>query len=233
MVYIEAALLPSSAATPAQLHQPLLQLVQSAGPLVEGGLIPLDADAALAGHVRHVRVFEVDAPGPPTVQVHPLFDEEAAEEDAGDGESVAFQLWTVPALEFDGLWESLVFEEEVQPRLLRYVSTGLRFSAAGVDSRVIAWNRVVLLHGPPGTGKTSLCRGLAHKLAVRLSHTYAQGHLVEVNAHSLFSKWFSESGKMVMVRQWPSAPRRAVRTWHTSLRVRRVPWTARAGRAPS
>ena len=47
-------------------------------------------------------------------------------------------------------------------------------------------------------GKTSLCKGLAQKLAIRLSHTYAQGHLVEVNAHSLFSKWFSESGKMVM-----------------------------------
>ena len=63
---------------------------------------------------------------------------------------------------------------------------------------MIAWNRVVLLHGPPGTGKTSLCKALAQKLAIRLSGTYAQGQLVEVNAHSLFSKWFSESGKMVM-----------------------------------
>ena len=26
---------------------------------------------------------------------------------------------------------------------------------------------------------------------------FAQGQLVEVNAHSLFSKWFSESGKLV------------------------------------
>jgi len=207
MVVLEVCLRESSTARHEQVaaaaeawYQRLV--AQGAGSAQEGELIDFRSEPQLAEHVSHVRACDTDQAGL-QVYVHPLYDEEPAEEttEGGDGDTVAFQMWALPSLELDGLWESLLYDEEeerLKPNLLRYVGTAMRFSDLGVDPRVIACNRIVLLHGPPGTGKTSICKGLAQKLAIRLSHRYATAHLVEVNAHSLFSKWFSESGKMVM-----------------------------------
>lgn len=45
---------------------------------------------------------------------------------------------------------------------------------------------------------STLCsRALAQQLSIRLGRHYSQTRLVEVNSHSLFSRYFSESGKLV------------------------------------
>ena len=103
----------------------------------------------------------------------------------------------LPHQSLDGTWEALVYDSKVKRQLLHYAQSALLFSDKKVSSNIVQWNRILLLYGLPATGKTSLCRALAHKLAIRLGHRFPRANLLEIHSHSLFSKWFSTSGKLV------------------------------------
>ena len=69
----------------------------------------------------------------------------------GEEELPAAEQWELPNALLNNLWSSIVIDSVVKTRLLSYCSSSIRFSEAKVDTDIISWNRMILLHGPPGT----------------------------------------------------------------------------------
>jgi AAA+ superfamily predicted ATPase len=100
----------------------------------------------------------------------------------------------LPDPELGTLWESIVIEEGMKERLLSQAV--LNFTMRGkVDRSVVPLHGVILLVGAPGTGKTSLARGLAHRTA----ESFKGGgfRLLEVEPHSLTSSAMGKTQRTV------------------------------------
>lgn len=101
---------------------------------------------------------------------------------------------TLPDGRLADLWDSIIVEPDLKQRLLSQAM--LNFTLRGkVPRTVIPLHGVILLVGLPGTGKTSLARGLANRVAQ--SFKRANFRLLEVEPHALTSSAMGKTQRAV------------------------------------
>jgi len=101
----------------------------------------------------------------------------------------------LPDVEFSALWDAVIIEQELKDELL--AQSVLNFTLRGhVDRARIPQHGIIVLVGPPGTGKTSLARGLASRIAETLP-VFGEFRFLEVEPHALSSASLGRSQKAV------------------------------------
>lgn len=209
-VHIEIVLDSQCTIESSEIESVIEQYLQEKCQLYTNGPIQFDENS-FSGIVKSIEVCGLDydqtiSPWQAEIFLHSfILNEQESEKDFLDNDGnddnnelpIAEQ-WELPNILLHGLWNSIIINHKIKLKLINYCCTSLKFSQSSIDFNIINWNKMILLYGPPGTGKTSICKSLAQKIYIRYNKIYSNGILFEINCHSLFSKWFSESGKLVM-----------------------------------
>ncbi|KAI5151392.1 pachytene checkpoint protein 2 [Enteropsectra breve] len=108
-----------------------------------------------------------------------------------------YKTFVLPNKEFHNLYEHIIMDDETKYSLLDYLLRSEFINRQLEHHRFPCAPKggcTMLLHGAPGMGKSSLCRALAQKYAIRVQKEMC---LAEINCSHLISKFYGESLKII------------------------------------
>src|SRR5690348_13484861 len=98
----------------------------------------------------------------------------------------------LPRPEFAAAWQAIKVKADVRTRLTAQALLALQLRQR-FTFEVMPVHGLIVLSGPPGTGKTTLARGLANEVASAL--TPAKARFLEIDPHALGSSSLGKSQK--------------------------------------
>jgi SpoVK/Ycf46/Vps4 family AAA+-type ATPase len=115
-----------------------------------------------------------------------------------DDLSVQIRQTRLPHQVFHLLRESLIYEDDLPAKVIRFATRIIKLTTENkINPHFVYFNRLILLHGPSGTGKTTLSRVIAQALSTHLRRNFPNFLLWELSAASMFSSWFGESATII------------------------------------
>lgn len=139
---------------PTNLFSQLQERLESYLKTHEGIPDSFDDDQVLAATVESLHISNEHAGSLDNLKVH-LFKYAKPETRKLDIDSGSFySLEYFPNEHQLDLWESLHFGDNLKDRIYCYIAAIFKFASVGLaNASSISFNRIILLHGPPGTGK--------------------------------------------------------------------------------